>query len=131
MNCRKDLSVLGMGAKIDEMAKKLMPADVPEGLKVPVDIMADSDCLPHCGSLALFGSQLYDIEVRLRIEMELILHEDLYLDDTFLSRGHENATSAKMAMYSDEFVPEQTLDIRAIFRREVTSILEKRAYCEI
>jgi hypothetical protein len=130
LKIRTDLSVRGLGSKVDVRTQRLLPQDTPREL-VPTEIMADGDCLPHCGSLLLFGSQMYSTEVRLRIAIELILHEDLYLDDKFLSRGHEGVTAVKMATFSDEYIHGQAFSVVEIYRREITSILQEGVFCGV
>jgi hypothetical protein len=52
---------------------------------VPVTIKADGNCLPRCGSLAAFATQEIHEEIQVRIITELMTHNEIYLNDSFLS----------------------------------------------
>ena len=51
---------------------------------VPVKVSADGDCLPHSGSILIFGKGAFDVEVKARIIVELAAHRDFYLDEHHL-----------------------------------------------
>lgn len=50
-------------------------------------VSADGDCLPHAGNVFAFGHQNGADEIRARFVIELALHEDNYLDGSFLRQG--------------------------------------------
>ena len=75
IKCRTDLSVTGLGASADGFALKLMPDDVPDLPRhaFPIFVGGDDNCLSRCGSLLAYGSEMYHLDIRLRIAIEFIL----------------------------------------------------------
>ena len=73
----------------------------------PMQISAYGDCLPTMTSYYMHGNADHHVEARLRIAVELAVHEDLYLDDNFLAKGISNCTSRSTtyAMFSDLYQP--------------------------
>jgi hypothetical protein len=53
----------------------------------PVEVHANGDCLPACGSVFVHGRDTSPDEIRLNIIKELVSHKDLYLNKEYLSRG--------------------------------------------
>ena len=135
----EDMTIHGLGEKVDNNALKLMPNDIQGERKKPVAIHADGNCLLHCASLAAYASQDFHTEMRVRVAMELIIHEGKYLDAEFLSRGLENqrATPHEWAQYSRDYIPPPTgqkigpAECRQIFRKELASILKDTIFCGI
>ena len=131
-----DLTISGLGERVDMNALALMPDDIPEDL-FPVDIQADGNCLVHCGSLAAFGSQDFTYEMRVRCAIEMILHEEEYLNADFLSRGLETtrAQAHEWAQYSRDYIPPAAVQklgpeqCRIIYRREIISLLTDKMFC--
>ncbi|CAC5360184.1 unnamed protein product [Mytilus coruscus] len=103
-------------------------------------VRADRGCLPATGSVLAFGSDSHPIEIRTRIILEQVMHEDKYLDKQFLLRGFDNANdSAKTlikgyAMYSDEFMHDRRLSddvFKDIYRREIIKVTTEKTYMGI
>ena len=47
----------------------------------------------------------------MRIAMELITNEEMYLNDAYLSRGSSGATAVKFAMFYEQYVPGRGCDV--------------------
>ena len=103
----KDRYVLDDKLLVDESSIDLYPDDVPNDTNYfPFSVRANGDCLPACGSVFLYGTDVNPEEVRLKIIQELVLHKDSYLNATYLSRGLENPCRnilKSYAMYSHEY----------------------------
>ena len=109
------LSVLPLAAftSRDRIASELIPDDVnaTTASLTPMVVSADGDCLPHAGSVFAFGHQNGADEIRARLVIELALHEDNYLDGSFLRQGTlfddkaADRCSTSYAMYSDHYDP--------------------------
>ncbi|KAK7467875.1 hypothetical protein BaRGS_00036880, partial [Batillaria attramentaria] len=80
----------------DLLSQCLYPTDAPVDL-MPVRIFGDGNCLPRCGSLLASGSEhtLYE-EMRVRIAVELAVHEDHYL------AGPRSDVYAQFSQYSGQ-----------------------------
>jgi hypothetical protein len=69
---------------------------VPHGTNlIPTAIQGDGNCLPRCGSLALFGNEDQHAEVRVRITLEMATNLDLYVKDSFLKKGSKASSDLK------------------------------------
>ena len=55
----------------------------------PRTIYGDGNCLFRTGSAALWGTEDEHVEMRVRVVLEMAVHEKLYLNHDFLSRGLE------------------------------------------
>jgi hypothetical protein len=108
---------------------------LPSALKGPntsiLSVLGDGNCLPRCGSLVCFGVESGHIEMRGRIIVELVLHEHLYLQDSYLSDGfvpRKNESCSKMfAMFSEEYIPGDELNkktIQTLYRKEVRKLVK-------
>jgi len=61
---------------------------LPGTVKWAYQIYGDGNCLPRCGSAFLFnGDQSHHQEIRIRIALELIKHQDHYLCNSYISKG--------------------------------------------
>jgi hypothetical protein len=59
----------------------LCPDDIPSKKTIYATIVrADGDYLPGCGSVFVYGDDSHATELRLRIILELVLHEDYYME---------------------------------------------------
>ena len=126
------------GFIIDDKAFDLYPDDVPTRKDLnPVQVRADGNCLPACGSVFVFGTDTYADEIRAHIIKELALHKELYLSKEYLSkslRKKDKNILKSYAMYSDEYVPGSVLTdgiIEDIFEQEVMSIRDSQTFMGI
>jgi len=92
---------------------------------IPLKVIGDGNCLPRTASVLMFGFEDHHAEIRVRLAIEMSLHEDIYLDDTFLAQGHcgaTNSVSNNYAMFSQVFKHGSRLTaevVQAIFENEV------------
>ena len=103
----------------------------------PVHVLGDGNCCPRSASLLFTGSNDRHTEMRVRIVRELLLHDDRYLDSSFLCQGIDRVDTtlpAVHAQYSPGYVPGSKLsdaDIRNVYERETMSVVRSGAYCGI
>ncbi|KAL3885704.1 hypothetical protein ACJMK2_025750, partial [Sinanodonta woodiana] len=77
----QERSILECKYTVDQKAIDLCPDDIPTTRAMfPTIVRADGDCLPGCGSLFIYGDDSHASEIRLRIILELVLHEEYYMD---------------------------------------------------
>lgn len=70
------------------------PADITqEQVMYPVSVSADGNCLPYTGNVHAFGTEKRGAEMRVSIVTELALHQQLYLEQTYLQRGLDVPTT--------------------------------------
>ena len=123
---------------VDCQALKIFPLDVPGPRSYPATVRADGDCLPGCGSVYAFGSDQHPAEIRVHIVHELALHEEYYLTEDNLRKGHSRDKKHKVKnsfrMYSEEYLPGIQLNektIRTVFEHEVMKISKQKTYMGI
>ena len=127
-----------LGLSVDQTSLLIYPNDVPEGtIRSPVHVRADGDCLPGTGSVFAFGTDASPYEMRLRIVIELALHEEFYLDGRNLKKGYDKAEDVDLAknyaFYSDmlmagRLTPE---NIKLVYEKEVMKITVPQSYMGI
>lgn len=86
-----DLEIPDYYMEIEDFAidANSLPLVPPDTAAVPMDIIADGNCLPRCGSVFAFHTQDHHQEIRVRIIAELVLHEDFYLSDALDTGGQK------------------------------------------
>ena len=99
-------SIEVLGLCVDQTSLLIYPDDVTEGtILSTVYVRADGDCLPATGSVSAFGFDVSPCEMRLRIVIELALHEEFYLDGRNFKKGYDKAKDVDFAktyaFYSD------------------------------
>ncbi|OWF40046.1 uncharacterized protein LOC110464286 [Mizuhopecten yessoensis] len=122
------------GHQRDVTAISLYPQDAPRD-HVPIQIVGDGNCLPRVGSLFAFGNEMWHLEIRVRIFIELCLFEDTYLNDSYLNRGLETnkqtkSTATLIAQYSDVFtkdVQDKDRD-KYVYRVNAKNVLHPGSY---
>ena len=89
INIQTNLSIVGQKASVDAHALSLLPNDIPNlpTPAFPIEILGDGNCLARCGSIYAYGVSCYHLDIRLRVAMELIIHQEMYMDVDYLSRG--------------------------------------------
>ena len=80
--------------EVDLRAISLYPTaqQLPE---IPVNIVGDGNCGPRVASQVIFGNQKFHIEIRVRIALEMALHENYYLQEENLLKGFHNTDLGK------------------------------------
>ncbi|XP_060601076.1 vertnin-like [Ruditapes philippinarum] len=133
-----EVSVYGNKLEVDFESVVDVPEDIDKSDLYPVEVYADGNCLPSCGSVFAFGTPTRPEEIRTRIIKELSEHEDYYLNNENLNKGLEAKTANNLAkqyaMYSEYFIPGMNLDeklIQEIFRKEVLSLTQNKSFMGI
>lgn len=93
---------------IDPISVDLYPEDGPA--LHPVNIYGDGNCLARAGSLLAFGTELYHVEIRVRIACELALCSAMYQDDNFLNAGHKNGNTEWANIYA-QYSPHYAMEV--------------------
>ena len=110
---------------LDRYSNRILPCDIPNHpLLFAKKIYGDGNCLARCGSMLAFGTEEHFVELKVRMIVELVQNEQLYLDNDYLKVGHHDRSNyaKNFAMCSPQ-VGRETLvddsDIRLVFQREV------------
>jgi hypothetical protein len=112
-------------------AADLYPSDAPR--LIPIQIYGDGNCLPRSASLLACGSEDKHVEMRVRMTIELAIHDEFYLSDVSLSDPNVPESvqwSTEYASYSQQFQRE-TLSPegnRNIYHKEVTQSIVPGTY---
>ena len=130
-----------MGKMVDQEALDLMPADYAGStIRFPVNIYGDGNCLPRCASVFAFGTETDEnlIEIRMRIVHELVVNEEKYTDNSFLSIGIEQYGQDDLpkiyTQYADTYkLGEKVTDakIKQVYRSEVLVIRQDKEFMGI
>lgn len=108
-----------------------------EQVMYPVSVSADGNCLPYTGNVHAFGTEKRGAEMRVSIVTELALHQQLYLEQTYLQRGLDVPTTnlpMRFAMYSESYLPGLLLNatsIKTLFQNEVVNVSRDKCYIGI
>ena len=99
----------------------------------PITIPAYGDCLPCTASCYMFGSSDHELEVRVRIAVELAVNKDVYLDNNFLEKGIGKCSSRTRtyAMFCDHYQVGSKLsdsDVHRIFEAETMATIKSGSY---
>ena len=81
------INVLSLDIEIDTEGAEYMSVDLPEENLYPLKVYADGNCLQSTASIFGYGNANQVEEMRVRIILELVQNEDLYLKDDFLELG--------------------------------------------
>ena len=130
--------IIGDSLLVCEASIDLYPDDVPHDTQFfSVEVRANGDCLPACGSVFVHGKDTCPDEIRLNIIKELVSHKDLYLNEECLSRGLECQPKnilKSFAMYSDEYEHGAVLANRVIeniFEQEIMQVRKPKTFMGI
>ncbi|XP_071122434.1 uncharacterized protein [Mytilus edulis] len=134
-----NISLTDLPVFIDADALQMIPNDIPEGNFMPVVVQGDGNCLPRSAAVLAYGNEEDHQEFRVRIILELVANEDLYLNDDYLSSALElniktRQLSKQFAMYSSEYIPGDVLTpaaVRRVFRKEVLDITKINSFMGI
>ena len=124
---------LSINRVIDSEAMKLQYS-CPDGMHLyPAVVPTDGDCLAYC--VTVF-TNITPEEVRVRMTIESISQENLYLNHEFLNFGRDASSDLPLAyaQYSDYYTPGERLDaagIRRCYEKEVLTCLSTGQYMGI
>jgi hypothetical protein len=122
--------MMDAGLEVDADAMDVYPNDVPDPRALfPCKVDADGNCLPSCGSVYAYGTGIKAAEMRVRILIELVLYDGVYLDNDCFLKGMTGESSKQLpkiyAQYSDMYVPGMNLNdnmVRNIYQMELMKI---------
>ena len=77
--------------ELDPVAVSELPDCVVQQM-LPIMTTGDSNCCPQSISIALFGNESRNKEVRCSIVIEAVLHKDRYLNEEYLTIGAKQQT---------------------------------------
>ena len=123
----------------DGISASLLPdiAGVDTSSLRPIRVEGDGNCFPRTASLLCTGTEERHTEMCVRIAHEMVKHEDVYLNSSFLSKGNgasDDSMSMRYAQYSPSYIPGSKLtadDIKATYEMETVDIVRPGAYCGI
>ena len=138
-------SVLSSKATVDKTALKHVPSEEIPSNYVPVITQADGNCLPRTVSRSAYGHEENHREIRARIVVDGIWHEESYLNELHLKRGSSAGNQKRRkksvplqtlyAQYSVQFIPGfkqlTAANITKLYRSELVSISQPGAYMGI
>jgi hypothetical protein len=120
---------------IDTYANLIMPFDIPGNpFLYAMSIYGDGNCFSRSGSVIAFSNQSEYVEIRARIVLELVQHENLYLDPSYLAAGHEDRLdyAEKYAVCSETYVSEQVEGnrevVKELYQKEVFAFRRSGVY---
>ncbi|VDH99491.1 Hypothetical predicted protein [Mytilus galloprovincialis] len=129
-------SVISTAKTVDKLSLDIWPQDEPQKhiLKYPVCVKGDGNCLPRAGSVLANGNEESHLEVRTRMVIEIVTHEDVYLDEYYLNRGttgEDKHIVNNLVMYSDSYIAGDRITpavARRILREDTFNFAKLGAY---
>ena len=117
---------------LDFVALHYLPSDAPDSF-APISIIGDGNCFCRAVSYALFRTQNRYHEIRTRIIYESVQNMDKYLDTHYAEHGanhfyRRGSLVEQYAMYSDNYRPQEPLDVQKIYMKEVLDICKDGAF---
>jgi hypothetical protein len=135
IDIRTDLSIVGLKATVDASALPQVPEDIPDlpKLAMPIIVDGDGNCLARCGSILAYGAECYHLDIRLRIAIEMIIHQDQYLDADFLSKGlptGHRLTPAQVAHFSGNYTGNVLTEeeVQVVYRNELHQVMKPNEF---
>ena len=93
----------------------------------PYSIYGDGNCLPRCGSVAAVGNQDSHVEIRVRIAIEMALHEEDYMSPSFLAQGLDNGDQNICSLYI-QFIRDSSDTEIDTYRKETMATAKSGLY---
>ena len=119
---------------IDPVAKKIYPKDAPP-CHQPLITRGDGNCFYRAASTLLFGNDSYHLELRVRINAELILNQSFYTSETsLLSVSSCNAPKLGLVQtIKDTSVSDANciFPVHTAYMKEAISSLKNSTYANI
>ncbi|CAC5416094.1 unnamed protein product [Mytilus coruscus] len=97
-------------------------------------VKGDGNCLPRAGSVLANGNEESHLEVRTRMVIEIVTHEDVYLNEYYLNRGttgEDKHIVSNLVMYSDSYIAGDRITpavARRILREDTFNFAKLGAY---
>lgn len=92
--------------RVDVQAEELIPDGAAPADRFPLSTAADGNCLPRALSSAVFGSDVFHQELRVRIACELAVNKGTYMSPQTVSNGTalDGETSMNFYHQSGDFI---------------------------
>ena len=119
-------------SKLDYIALHHLPTDAPNGY-APINIFGGGNCFPRTCSYLVGKNEDRYTEFRVCIVYELVQNKDIYLNDTYVSKGASiiygrGSTVDQIAMFSEHYNPMLRLDTETLYNLELLDICKDGAY---
>ena len=121
---------------VDIVAKKSMHTDSPANV-VPVVTIGDGNCCPRSLSIAAFGDDSRQLELRAKIILESVINKEKYLNQDYLAEGlsvvRDDVTLPEVyAMFSGQNAAGLSENvIETVYEKEVMGITKSGSYMGI
>ena len=122
--------------RVDIVAKKSMHTDSPANV-VPVVTIGDGNCCPRSLSIAAFGDDSRQLELRAKIILESVINKEKYLNQDYLAEGlsvvRDDVTLPEVyAMFSGQNAAGLSENvIETVYEKEVMGITKNGSYMGI
>ena len=118
---------------VNEIAKISLPFDAPQNC-VPIWTVGDGDCLTCTLSIACFGDDCRNVELRARIVVEGVCNRYKYLDNAYLTLGsnslrQQGTFTEQFALFSGQYAHGDLQDvIESVYDNEMLAMCKPREY---
>ena len=119
-------------SRLDYIALHHLPTDAPDGY-APVNIFGDGNCFPRTCSYLVGKNEDRYTEFHVCIVYELVQNKDIYLNDTYVSKGASiiygrGSTVDQITMFSEHYNPMLRIDTETLYNLELLDICKDGAY---
>ena len=118
---------------MDDVAVMSLPCDSPRNC-VPIWTVGDGDCLPHALSMACFGDDKRNVELRARIIVEGVYNKPWYLDNNYLglslnSLRQQGTFTEQYALFSGQYAHGDLQDvIESVYDNDMLTMYKPHEY---
>ena len=118
---------------VDDVAVMSLPCDSPCNC-VPIWTVGDGVCLTHAFSMACFGDDKRNVELRARIVIEGVYNKRRYLDNDYLALGSNSVRqkgtfTQQYALFSGQYAHGELLDvIESVYDNEMLAMCKPHEY---
>ena len=118
---------------VDDVAVMSLPCDCPHNC-VPIWTVGDGDCLTRVLSVACFGDDKRNVELRVRIVVEGVYNKPRYLDNNYLSLGsnslrQQGTFTEQYTLFSGQYAHGDLQDvIESVYDNEMLAMCKPHEY---
>ena len=118
---------------VDQVAVMALPSDSPRDC-IPIWTMGDGDCLTRSLSMACFGDDSRNVELRARIVVEGVYNRPHYLDNEYLAIGsrslrQQGTFTEQYALFLGQYAHGDLQDvIESVYDNEMLAMCKPREY---
>ena len=118
---------------VDDVAVMSLPCDCPRNC-VPIWTVGDGDCLTRALSVACFGDDKRNVELRVRIVVEGVYNKPRYLDNDYLSLGsnflrQQGTFTEQYTLFSGQYAHGDLQDvIESVYDNEMLAMCKPHEY---